>query len=167
MTRKQKEKQDEKALKKYAESLKNRRKAYNQTFSAFAINQRRSRAACVGELCLQAIDAVRGLNKIKPLMDGTLYYSVIEHRVVDPDGKKGFQYEVTYHVVSHENAFTEEQIEKEISETREKMRAETEEMFPEEKHEEETGTEDGGKKESGAEDNGTGNESAEEKSAEE
>ena len=135
MTREQKIRKDQKTIKKYAEECKRRRKVYMQTFSAFAINQRRSRAAAVGELVLEAIEGVKGLAHVHPLIAGTLEYGIIEQKVKDPDGRKGFSYQVTYHVIANENAMTEEEQEKEVRELEEKLRRETDEMFPEEKTE--------------------------------
>lgn len=131
MTREQKERKDQKTIQKYAEKMRKQGKAYMQTFSAFAINQRRSRAAAAGECVLQAMDAVRGLSRTKPLKDGTLDYMINEKKVQDPDGRKGFQYEITYRVVSYERAFTDDQIRKGTEELAEKLRKETEEMFAE------------------------------------
>ena len=130
MTREQKIRRDGKALKKYEEKLKKQHKVYMQQFSAYSVNQRRSRAACVGELCLQAIEHVRELNRVKQLMEGSLDYMVQEQKVRDPDGKKFFEYKVAYRVVSMEKAYTDEEIRKEIESTFEKMMAETDEMFP-------------------------------------
>ena len=45
MTREQKIKKDSKALQKYAQHLKNEHKVYLRIFDAYAVNQRRSRAA--------------------------------------------------------------------------------------------------------------------------
>ena len=131
-----KQKRDWRTLKVYEKRLRAKRKEYMQTFSAFAINQRRSRAACVGELCLQAMEAVRGLNRTKPLLDGSLDYSIIEQKVKDPDGRKGFQYMVTYHVFSSEDALSAEDIAEEIEKTRKQLEQETEEMFREDPDEE-------------------------------
>ena len=132
MTREQKIKKDERTLAKYEEQLQKMPKEYMQSFSAFSINQRRSRAAAVGELALQAMDAVRGLRKIKPLMANSLTYGISEKKVEDPDGKKGFEYAVTFHVFSDEPRFTEEEIKAEIEDTRRRMMTETDVMFPEE-----------------------------------
>ena len=130
MTREQKIRKDGKALKKYADRLRKERKTYIQTFEAYAVNQRKSRAAAIGECALQAMDEVRGLAKIKPLVDGTLEYLITEEKVQDPDGRRGFHCAVTFRVVSHEAAHTDEWIKAEIEKTFEKMMAETDEMFP-------------------------------------
>ena len=130
MTREQKIRKDGKALKKYADRLRKERKTYIQTFEAYAVNQRKSRAAAIGECALQAMDEVRGLAKIKPLVDGTLEYLITEEKVQDPDGRRGFHCAVTFRVVSQEAAHTDEWIKAEIEKTFEKMMAETDEMFP-------------------------------------
>lgn len=137
MTREQKIKKDSKALQKYAQRLKNEHKVYLRIFDAYAVNQRRSRAAAIGECALQAMDAVRGLAKVKPLMDGSLEYLITEQKVKDPDGKTGFHCSVTFRVVSAEKAHDDEWIQKELEETFEKMMRETDEMFPQEEKQDE------------------------------
>ena len=131
MTREQKIKKDKKALEKYEERMRKEHKVYMQMFDAYSVNQRRSRAAAIGECALKAMDEVRGLAKTKPLLDGTLDYMITEQKVKDPDGKIGFHVSVTYRVASMEKAMTEEQIQAEIEDTRKRMMLETEEMFPE------------------------------------
>ena len=123
--------QKQKELEKYGERLRKQNRAYMQEVSAFAVNQRRSRAAALGECALQAMDHLRGLAKTKPLMNGSLEYMIREKKVEDPDGKKGFEYTVAYRVVSYEKAFTEEQITEELNKTWEKMQMEIDERFPE------------------------------------
>ena len=130
MNREQKIKKDSKALRKYGQRLANEHKVYMQMFNAYAVNQRRSRAAAIGECALQAMDMVRGLAKTKPLLDGSLDYMITEQKVKDPDGKIGFHCAVTFRVVSAEKAHDEEWIQKELEETFEKMMRETDEMFP-------------------------------------
>ena len=130
MTREQKIKKDSKALQNYAKRLKSEHKVYLQKFDAYAVNQRRSRAAAIGECALQAMDEVRGLAKTKQLLDGSLDYMITEQKVVDPDGNKGFHCSVTYRVVSAEKAHTQEWIDAELEKTFEKMMMETDEMFP-------------------------------------
>ena len=130
MTREQKIKKDSKALKEYRKRLKNERMRYSQSFEAYSVNQRRSRALAIGECVLQAREAIYALRKRKPLINGTLFYNVSEQKVVDPDGKRGFHCVVTFAVNSEEPAHEDGWIEKEIAETFEKMMRETDEMFP-------------------------------------
>lgn len=125
----------EKELDGYRKRLEKEHNAYMQTFSAFAINQRRSRAAAIGECALKAMDEVRGLAKTKRLMNGSLEYMITEQKVQDEDGRKGFQYSVSYRVVSMEKAFTPERIEEELKKTWEKMQMEIDERFPQETEE--------------------------------
>ena len=140
MTKEQKIKKDSKALQKYGQRLRTEHKVYMQMFDAYAVNQRKSRAAAIGACALEAMDEVRGLAKTKPLMDGSLEYMITEQKMIDPDGIKGFHCTVTYRVVSAEKAHSEEWIQKELEETFEKMMKETDEMFPEEaEREKETG----------------------------
>lgn len=132
MTREEKIREDGESLKQYEERLRKTKKAYHQEFRAFAINQRRSRALALGECCLKAMDEVRGLNRTKPLIPGTLDYLINEQKVTDADGVKGFSCVVAYRVVSEEPEYTDEWIKNEIAETFEKMMIETDEMFPQE-----------------------------------
>ena len=132
MTREQKIRKDSKALKDYRKRLERERRAYMKEFEAFSVNQRRSRAAAIGECVLQAMDDVRGLARVKDLVNGSLEYMFNEQKVQDPDGRKGFKYSVAYRVVSTEPAHSKEDIDKEIEETFEKMMMETDEMFPQE-----------------------------------
>lgn len=136
--RKQKIRKDSRALRKYAERLKKERKVYHQTFDAYAINQRRSREAALGACALKALDEVRGLNKVKKLI-GELEFAINEQKVEDADGKKGYHYFVTYYVMSAEAAHTEEDIQKEIEQTFEKMMQETDELYPAEEKNDRTG----------------------------
>lgn len=128
--REQKIRKDKKALDKYEERLRNENKVYIQMFDAYAVNQRRSRAAAIGACALKAMDEVRGLAKTKTLMDGSLDYMITEQKVQDPDGKKGFHCSVTYRVVSMEKAHTEEWIIKELEDTWARMMRETDGMYP-------------------------------------
>ena len=137
--REQKIRRDKKALDKYEERLRKEHKVYLQMFDAYAVNQRRSRAAAIGACALKAMDEVRGLAKTKQLMDGSLDYMITEQKVQDPDGKKGFHCSVTYRVVSTEKAHTEEWIQKEIEDTWTRMMRETDGMYPVEKEEEKEG----------------------------
>ena len=130
MTREQKIKKDSKALQKYGDRLRRERKVYMQMFDAYAVNQRRSRAAAIGACALRAMDEVRALAKTKPLMDGSLEYMITEQKVMDPDGRKGFHCTVTFRVVSQEDAHSEEWILQELEKTFEKMMMETDELYP-------------------------------------
>ena len=130
MTREQKIRKDSKALKKYAKRLRDERKVYIQKFEAFAINQRKSRELALGTCALKAMDAVRELAKVKPLVAGTLEYLITENKVKDEMNMKGFHCSVTFRVVSDEPAHDPKDIQKEIEETFEKMMRETDNMFP-------------------------------------
>ena len=135
MTREQKIRKDSKALKKYAKRLRDERMVYIQKFEAFAINQRKSRELALGACALKAMDRVRKLAKVKPLIAGTLEYLITENKVHDETGQKGFHCTVSFRVVSEEPAHDPKDIQKEIEETFEKMMRETDEMFPPEEQE--------------------------------
>jgi len=129
--------EDSKALRKYRKRLTEERKCYEQKFEAYAINQRKSREAALGACALKAMDAVRELSRVKPLRAGTLEYVINEQKVQDDAGQKGFYCCVIFHVVSEEPAHSQEDIQKELEETFEKMMSETDKLYPaEEKNEE-------------------------------
>lgn len=128
--RKRKLREDAKTLGKYEERLRNRRKEYVQAFSGKAVNNRRARALCVGELCLQARERLYQLKHTKPLMDGTMEFFVNEEKIKDKYGKRFFLYQVMYHVFSNENAYTEEEVQKELNIFREQLMRETDELYP-------------------------------------
>lgn len=132
MTREQKLKRDKKTLEKYARDLQARPKIYSQRFASHATNQRKSRAAALGECCLQAMDAVRGLAKTKPLRANSLIYAISEIKD-KKDGVKTFYCQVAYQVISNERGLTDEEVRDEVTKLAEKLNQETEEMFPEEK----------------------------------
>ena len=126
---------DEETIWKYKIQLRNQRKEYSKVTSAYSMTGRRSRALCLGECVLQAYEDLRKLNSEKTLLDGTLFWNIIEERVIDTDGRNGFRYTAIYHVKSDEQAIPDEDIEKEIAETREKIYKETGEMFGIDVHE--------------------------------
>jgi len=130
VNRKQKIKQDARALRKYKVRLQNERKVYHQSFQLVAVNNRRSREAALGACVLKALDEVRGLAKKKNIVPGSLYYNIDEVILFDPEGRKGFQEIVTFFFMTYEPAHTKEEIEKEIADTFEKMMQETDELFP-------------------------------------
>lgn len=116
-------------LAKYENQLRNERKVYGQFAQADSLTGRRARALAVGECVIRLMENLRDLNGKKKLLDGTLFWNIVEKRVRDTDGRKGFEYTVYWKVKSDEQAYTEEQIRKEIDETREKVLQETGEMF--------------------------------------
>ena len=132
--------QDEITVEAYRKDLENERKVYMQKASARAINNRRARALAVGECCLKAMDGVREVSKVHPLMVGSLAY-MIDEKVIYPVAgakQKEFEYEVMYQVTSNEKAWTKEEIEEKVGDLEFRLAMETDEMFPEE------GEKDGG-----------------------
>jgi len=135
--RKRKIRQDSRDLKAYAQRMRNTMKNYGKKFDAFAINQRKSRELALGACALKALDSVKELMRTKRLEPGTLYFVISESPVEDENGKKAFHCSVMYSVTSFEPAYTEEEIQKEIGDTFEKMMRETDALYPPEgKHEE-------------------------------
>ena len=135
--RKKKIREMDKELKAYEKRLRDTRKNYGFKFDAFAVNQRKSREAALGACALKALDSVRELMRAKELVPGTLSFVIAESPLKDENNKKAFHCQVVYSVTSVEPAYTEEEIQKEIAETFEKMMRETDAMFPAEgEHEE-------------------------------
>ena len=70
------------------------------------------------------------------MLDGTLFWLIEEQRVKDTDGKKGYRYTVGYMVKTSEPKYTPAEIQQEMEETYQKLKAETEEMYGEVSEEE-------------------------------
>lgn len=131
MDKKHKIRMDRKTLKAYSRKLHSMHKQYTKNAEAFTTGGRKNRALTVGECCLQAMEELQKLNAEKKLLPGTLGWLIHEQRVVDPDGRKGYKYDVTFYVQSTEQMYTEEEILKELRETYRRLRTETEEMYGE------------------------------------
>lgn len=93
-------------------------------------------ALAVGECVLKLYDELLKLKREKNLLEGSLYWTITQQKVQDTDGIKGYHYVVCWRVMSDEDYYTEEEIRKELEETRAKMEAEKEEFFAEEPTEE-------------------------------
>ena len=135
----QKIRKDRETLRAYEKSLQNEKKQYMKTFEAVSETGRKNRALAVGECCLQAMDDLNELVNRKPpipFVKGSLFFNLGEQRVKDEDGEKGFRYNVTYHLMSYERAWTAEEIKDKLMEAAKKIGAETEEMFRKEALEE-------------------------------
>jgi hypothetical protein len=104
---------------------------YSSQASAVSEGGRMNRALSLGECCLQAIEKLQSVNGMHRLVPGTLFWTINEERVLLKDGKKGYAHSATFFVTADEPAYTEEEIAKEIEETRRKMQAETAEMYDE------------------------------------
>ena len=128
---KRKRAKDARTLRKYEDQMRRRPKEYAQIAEAFSLTGRKARAAAVGECVIQLTEQLRKLNREKKLLDGSLFWTIEEQRVKDPDGRKGFRYVVAWHVQSDEPYYTEEEIREEIGRTAELIRQETAEMFGE------------------------------------
>ena len=115
----------------YEHSLRAKRKHYVQSTEAISAGGRRNRALAVGECVLKLLDEIGKEHFKHHFLPGTLVFNVFQDRTVDPDGIKGYKYTVAYHADADEPALTDEEIKKEIDETREKLRKETEEMYAE------------------------------------
>ena len=134
----QKKRKDRKTLASYRRSLEIERKVYTQAFSAFSEGGRKNRALAIGECCLQGMEKISDLVNMKPkgtFVPGTLMWNLCENKVKDEDGAEGYHYSVIFRVQSYERAWTDEEVEKKVAAAREKIRAETEEMYAEEKAE--------------------------------
>lgn len=134
--RKKKIAEDSKKLREYKKRMQNTMKNYGTKFDAFAINQRKSRELALGTCALKALDAVRELMRSKKLEPGSLWFMITESPCQDENGKKAFHCEVMYCVTSFEPAFTDEEIQKELEDTFEKMMRETDALYPAEAEDE-------------------------------
>lgn len=124
--------QDEMTVEKYRQQLKGEKKVYGQTASARAINQRRSRGLALGETALQIMDAVRELSRGHRLIPGTLCYMLEEQKILlSQKDRHEFLYTVKYQVTADEPAWTESEIEALCADLAERLRKETDEMYPE------------------------------------
>jgi hypothetical protein len=81
---------------------------------------------------IQLLEQVAELNMKHKLIPGSLEWVIGQQKVQDDTGRKGFQYTVLAHVMADEPRWTEEEIRKEIEDTRKRMRLETEAMFADE-----------------------------------
>lgn len=96
----------------------------------------RNRVTAIGETVLKLLEDLHNKQaeqelKGHKLLDGTLFWLIEEARVKDTDGKKGYRYTIAYFVKCDEAKYTEDEIKKEIQETYELMKQETDEMYSE------------------------------------
>ena len=117
------------------------RKEITRKCTIYAQGGHRNRVNAIGESVLKLLEdfntqqaelARRG----QKMLDGTLFWLVEEQRVKDTDGKKGYRYTIAYLVKTSEPKYTPEEIEKEVRETYEQMKRETDEMYAEDEEEE-------------------------------
>ena len=141
MRKEQKIKKDQHAVNKYMKKLQNMRKEITRKSTIYSEGGHRNRVNAIGESVLKLLDdfnkqqadlARRG----HKMLDGTLFWLVEEQRVKDTDGKKGYRYTIAYLVKTNEPKYTPEEIEKEVRETYELMKRETDEMYAEDEDEE-------------------------------
>ncbi len=134
MRKEQKIKKDQQTLKKYMKKLQNMRKEICRKAEVLCQGGHRNRVNAIGETVLKLLDDfykqqgelnARG----KKMLDGTLFWLVNEQKVKDTDGKKGYKYSFAYLVKTSEPKYTEEEIQQELRETYQKMKAETDEMY--------------------------------------
>ena len=120
---------DAEQLAHYERNLRAKRKHYTQSAEAYSTGGQKSRAMAAGAAVLKGLEQLEKFRREHRLIPGTLSWIIGEDRAMDPDGKKGYRYAVIWHVLADEPALTEEKIEKELKETRERIAAETREMF--------------------------------------
>lgn len=124
-----KKEEDEETLAHYAVRLRAKKKHYTMSAEAFTTGGRKNRALAIGECVLQGLEKLDKGNFEHHFLPGTLSWVIYEDRASDDLGKKGYRYTVAWHAYADEQAMTDEEIEKELEETRKKIEAETEEMF--------------------------------------
>ena len=136
MRKEQKIKKDRHSIAKYMKRLRGMRAEICRKAEVYCTGGHRQRVNAIGESVLklladfneqQAELAKRG----QKMLDGTLFWLVEEQRVKDTDGKKGYRYRIAYMVKTSEPKYTEAEIQQELEETYQKMKAETEEMYGE------------------------------------
>ena len=136
MKKEQKIKKDRHTLAKYMKRLEGMRREIMRKSEVYCLTGRRNRVKAIGESVLKLLEDFhkqqfqlqQGGHK---MLDGTLFWLVEEQRVVDTDGKKGFRYLISYCVKTDEAKYTKEEIQQEMEETYQKLKAETEEMYGE------------------------------------
>ena len=134
--REEKEDRDRDTVRAYGTKMRNTVKNYSLQTSGITTGGRKNRAICLGECILQAADKLERESKDHNFVPGSLAWTFTEDRVQDPDGRKGYQYTVKLVVATDENAYTDEEIRKELEDLEKKLAAETAEMFAEEEEEE-------------------------------
>lgn len=136
MRKEQKIKKDRHDLVKYMKRMENQRQEIKRMGDAYCLTGHKNRVNTIGEIVLKLLEDFykkQGELKLRghKMLDGTLFWIIEETRVKDPDGKKGFHYSVGYMVKTSEPMYTKEEIQKEMEETYQKMKQETEEMYGE------------------------------------
>lgn len=126
-----KQAEDQETLAHYEKRLRATKKHYAKTASAFSYGGRKNRALALGECVLQLMDGMEKEYYEHHFLPGTLSWIINEERSSDETGRKGYHCDVAWHALADEQALTEEEIEKELEETRKKIEAETAEMFAE------------------------------------
>ena len=136
MRKEQKIKKDQHTIAKYMKRLKGMRNEICRKAEVYSQGGHRNRVTAIGEAVLKLLDDfnkqqadlnIRG----KKMLDGTLFWLFEEQKVKDTDGKTGYRYTIGYLVKTSEPKYTEEEIQQELEETYQKMKAETEEMYGE------------------------------------
>lgn len=126
-----KQAEDQETLAHYEKRLRAKKKHYMQSADAFSYGGRKNRALAMGECVLQLMEQLEKEYYAHHFLPGTLSWIINEERASDENGRKGYRCDVAWHALADEQALTEEEIEKELEETRKKIEAETAEMFAE------------------------------------
>lgn len=129
--------QDEMTVEKYRQKLKGEKKVYGQRAGAVARNQRRDREQKLGFCALQMLDALKELQKNEKyrVIPETLRFMINEYVNFPEPGRKQFGYEVMYQVTVDTAAYTEKEIKEKCADLAERLRKETDEMYPEDEDE--------------------------------
>ena len=122
---------DADTVRAYEQKLRGTVKNYKFTVEDYTTGGRKNRALAVGECILQACDKLEKEAVNHKFMPGSLAWNIIEDRVKDEDGTKGYKYTVTCVIATDEAAFTEEQIQAEVQDLQKRLEMETAEMFRE------------------------------------
>ena len=126
-----KQAEDEETLAHYEARLRQRKKHYMKSATAFSYGGRKNRALAIGGCVLQLMEQLEKDYYAHHFLPGTLSWIINEDRTADEAGRKGYRCEVAYHALADEQSLTDEEIRQEMEETRKKIEAETAEMFRE------------------------------------
>jgi len=122
---------DADTVRAYEQKLRSTVKNFKLTAEDYTTGGKTNRALAVGACILQLSEKLEKEAANHKYVPGSLAWSIIEDRVKDEHGVKGYKYTVTCVIATEEPAYTEEQIQAEVQDLEKRLKAETEEMFRE------------------------------------
>ena len=124
-----KQDRDNDTLRAFGEKLRSTVKNYRQELTAYTTGGRKNRALALGECILQAAERLEAEGVHHNFVPGSLAWRIVEDRVKDEDGKKGYKYTVETVIATDEPAYTEDQIREQLEDLQKRLETETAEMF--------------------------------------